>query len=1448
MAVAFHWFISEQIVKPRAQYGGGLRRYHHPTHTHRAPPAELDIPQFLPDGSENPAAVLAVRPIGRRQATEEDPYCILLVTCYNEDRQGIRNTLESLAVTTYPDSRKLLFVIADGLITGADPKAAERKAAEEKARKEGRALPVSVEAEVPRQSTPEAIVSLMSQHGHFVDPAPRDYWAIADGAKQHNRAQVYAGYYHHESGGAVPMVAVVKCGTDEETKKKGNRGKRDSQMILMNFLNSVLFDDRMTPLDYDLAYKIRVITAGVTPDKYELLLMVDADTIVLTSSLEYMVQAMLNDESIMGLCGETRIANEKQSWITQIQVFEYYISHHLGKAFESVFGGVTCLPGCFCMYRIKGQRNPNARYGRGNGSGGNGADMIPILAEQDIVEQYKENVVDTLHKCNLLSLGEDRYLTTLMLKKFPKRKMIFVPHALELLGTVVLPAALTFMFVLILQAMFTGKAAVLPLLMLLFSLGLPAVLILLTSREVIFVMWMFIYLAALPVWNFILPLYAFWNFDDVTWGTRAAEGETKQENHAAKHGEYQIGAVKAKTWSEWELERLTLTQPNTPVDDLPASDVSLTSQRPQQAAFSRVEEVADSLRTEMEPPSLNRPHSLNQLNNSITSNRNQLRTLRISTSLDSLRSANRSMNHHVNRSAASIESMPSNEDLARMMAAMSPGVQPARQQPNQQHFQQSQQQQHPQAIHYDQSIGYSQSLYDMYNPAYAAYVYDQYHTFYQPGHSVSMASHHQIEASHHQIEAGPLDGMPTGVLSPLQLGQPLEAICSPIVAGSSTSVLKEPGQNAVVHEIAQIERAVLSITPSVMPMQQSLPVFACHQTKDINPSSGVSHAKPESSQQQMQVVNLSSHSSQEPISNEREVEEVGVKAVVPSELTPTAEEVSEWSTAPRQQVASVEASLPVKPDTVNDQDGNVPLNPQDANKMPTTRKPIGPRDVEKFPKPATTLSAVTHTSIFDEPSISYSIRKFKEEFGGSLNASFSNEKKMARDTTGVEMVPLPRKVSSTSELEKFPSLSREVSFMSLRNVSDIPPTPPPKSPSLHMKSTIGTVVEEGGRFAVVDPNVSAAVSFKDSHSQLVGDLAEDTTELDVTWELEPAEVRIDEPVRTLDQGGSDEDDDYPFEEEDKSPNDSDVIEVVLDIQAPPSLKKGPQTFSTWDGRKGAAPFITSTPTLSPILPIQASQTTLISAPESEYEIEDDYSDEGQTPPFKSPVSRGGTNDSFNTVMEFDDSYDEIEYEVEIVGSAPGSASSTQAPNSAASSYSRATGRNLFQWKSGHQQTSQAQVPLPPVRSNTVTGAKTPASSLSKSTGNMFARMAGGVKQSNMEPPTPPSRQGLVAPPRTVSNNVTMRQETSTQNASQRQQSASGTVSSSQSRFGSWRVAKGVVLPSTDSISSGSANWKVSMTSVTSSVFASGLPSKAEVGNSRSISGPRPMPFGKKGGS
>jgi chitin synthase len=325
-------------------------------------------------------------------------HAICLVTAYSEGELGIRTTLDSVAMTDYPNSHKTILVVCDGMIKG-----------------KGELL-----------ATPDIVLSMMKDHAIPPDQVPAfSYVAVSSGAKRHNMAKVYSGFYDYghnsnipmDKQQRVPMMCIVKCGTPDEAgrSKPGNRGKRDSQIILMSFLQKVMFDERMTELEFEMFNGLWKIT-GISPDFYEVVLMVDADTKVFPDSLTHMVSAMVKDPEIMGLCGETKIANKRASWVSAIQVFEYFISHHLSKSFESVFGGVTCLPGCFCMYRIKAPKGGQNYW-------------VPILANPDVVEHYSENVVDTLHKKNLLLLGEDRYLSTLMLRTFPKRKQVFVPQA-----------------------------------------------------------------------------------------------------------------------------------------------------------------------------------------------------------------------------------------------------------------------------------------------------------------------------------------------------------------------------------------------------------------------------------------------------------------------------------------------------------------------------------------------------------------------------------------------------------------------------------------------------------------------------------------------------------------------------------------------------------------------------------------------------------------------------------------------------------------------------------------------------------------------------------------------------------------------------------------------------------------------------------------------------------
>ena len=107
--------------------------------------------------------------------------------------------------------------------------------------------------------------------------------------------------------------------------------------------------------------------------------------------------------------------------------------------------------------------------------------------------------------------------------------------------------AVVLTFYLIIQSIVTGSNNLLPLMLLLVTLFLPGVLVVITTKKPVYVLWMFVYLLSLPVWNFLLPLYAFWHFDDFSWGdTRKIQGEIKQADHSNKNGDYQIGSVPLK--------------------------------------------------------------------------------------------------------------------------------------------------------------------------------------------------------------------------------------------------------------------------------------------------------------------------------------------------------------------------------------------------------------------------------------------------------------------------------------------------------------------------------------------------------------------------------------------------------------------------------------------------------------------------------------------------------------------------------------------------------------------------------------------------------------------------------------------------------------------------------------------------------------------------------------
>lgn len=158
---------------------------------------------------------LAALHFGHSRAPENhDKFVICQVPCYTEGEDSLRKTIDSLAKLRYDDKRKLLCIICDGNIKGY-----------------GNDKP-----------TPAIVLDILGVDPNL-DPEPLSFQSLGEGSKQHNMGKVYAGLYEC-AGHVVPYLVIVKVGKPTERPKPGNRGKRDSQMLLMHFLNRVSHVDK----------------------------------------------------------------------------------------------------------------------------------------------------------------------------------------------------------------------------------------------------------------------------------------------------------------------------------------------------------------------------------------------------------------------------------------------------------------------------------------------------------------------------------------------------------------------------------------------------------------------------------------------------------------------------------------------------------------------------------------------------------------------------------------------------------------------------------------------------------------------------------------------------------------------------------------------------------------------------------------------------------------------------------------------------------------------------------------------------------------------------------------------------------------------------------------------------------------------------------------------------
>lgn len=227
----------------------------------------------------------------------------------------------------------------------------------------------------------------------------------------------------------------------------------------------------------------------------------------------------------------------------------------------------------------------------------------PLIISDKVIQEYSVCDVDTLHKKNLLALGEDRYLTTLMTKHFPAMSYKFVSDAyaltaapetwsvllsqrrrwinstihnlgelvllkdlcgfccfsmrfvvfIDLFGTVILPATCVYLGYLIYRvSTHSGQFPLISIIMIAAVYGLQA-LIFILRRQWQHVGWMIIYIIAFPIYSFVLPIYSFWNQDNFTWGnTRIVIGEKGNKQIVAMNDEgFDPRSIPLQRWDDY---------------------------------------------------------------------------------------------------------------------------------------------------------------------------------------------------------------------------------------------------------------------------------------------------------------------------------------------------------------------------------------------------------------------------------------------------------------------------------------------------------------------------------------------------------------------------------------------------------------------------------------------------------------------------------------------------------------------------------------------------------------------------------------------------------------------------------------------------------------------------------------------------------------------------------
>lgn len=175
------------------------------------------------------------------------------------------------------------------------------------------------------------------------DPAYQPSIAFVVPAKneQDNIAETLRRFAHVDYPKEKIEVIAINDGSDDGTLQEMRKAAREIEPYVSR-VDVVNWEENRG--------KRHGMAEGVRRATHDIVIFIDSDSFVEPSSVKHLTKYFA-DPQVGAVSGHTDVFNRNENLLTQMQAIRYYIAFKVYKAAESVFGTVTCCPGCCSAYR-----------------------------------------------------------------------------------------------------------------------------------------------------------------------------------------------------------------------------------------------------------------------------------------------------------------------------------------------------------------------------------------------------------------------------------------------------------------------------------------------------------------------------------------------------------------------------------------------------------------------------------------------------------------------------------------------------------------------------------------------------------------------------------------------------------------------------------------------------------------------------------------------------------------------------------------------------------------------------------------------------------------------------------------------------------------------------------------------------------------------------------------